>query len=237
MDNSNISKIDNLEEDRSSSPTSTDFEIISNYEDDIISISSSYDNYDESIDESSDEESDSDDENPIELLNDSDFLYSDSDDNQTIYDGDLPQISINSTSSEQQRSSDFLADSDNVQMSGTCESHKTNDWCSKCRPNWLLHINYGNDSNIKNLSISQYLFNRQKIAHCSSCTPTWFDFKNGFTPVMNNDGLLLAKPVFLKPGYKYLPGTKFNVVGLKNIGLTSSPGETYFSDVCTILLL
>ncbi|KAF0521904.1 kinase-like protein [Gigaspora margarita] len=235
MDNSNISEIDNLEKDRSPSPTSTDFEIISNYEDDIISISSSYENYDESIDESFDEESDSDDENPIELLNDSDFLYSDSDDgNQTIYDGDLPQITIKSTSSEQQRSSDYLVDSNsfgNVQMSGICESHKTNDWCSKCRPNWLPHINFGDDSNIKNLSISQYLFNRQKISHCSSCTPTWFDFKNGFNPVMNNDGLLLAKPVFLKPGSKSLPGSKLNVVGLKNIGLTSSPGETYFSDL------
>ncbi|CAG8677561.1 2113_t:CDS:1, partial [Dentiscutata heterogama] len=127
MDNSNISKIGTLEEEDQSppSPTSTDFEIISNYEDDIISISSSHENFDESIDESSDEESDSDDENPVELLNDSDFLYSDSDDNQTIYDGDLPKSSRKSTSS------DFLSDSnsfDNVQISGLCEPHNPNDW-------------------------------------------------------------------------------------------------------------
>ncbi|CAG8714028.1 17210_t:CDS:2 [Dentiscutata erythropus] len=222
MDNSNISKIDTLEEEDQSppSPTSTDFEIISNYEDDIISISSSHENFDES----SDEESDSDDENPVELLNDSDFLYSDSDDNQTIYDGDLPR---KSTSSEQQRSSDFLSDSNSFD-NALCESHNPNDWCSKCHPNWLHNMD---DSNIKNLSISQFLFNCQKISHCSSCTPTWFNFKGGFEPVMNNDGLLLAKPVFLKPGSKSLPGIKLNVVALKNIGLTSFRDEIYFSDL------
>ncbi|CAG8507472.1 1647_t:CDS:2, partial [Racocetra fulgida] len=234
MNNSNISGIDTLEDDdQSSSSPISDFEIISNCEDDIISISSSHENYDESADELPNEESDSDDENPIELLNDSDFLYSDSDDNQTIYDGDNLGSSRRSASSEQKRSSDFLSDSnsiDNVQVSGICESHDSNSWCSKCRPNWHPYVNFNDTLKIKNSSISKFLINSNERSHCSSCTPIWIDFKCGFNPVMTSEGLIFANPTFLNPGSRSHSGMKMNVVALKNIGLPNNYDETYFSD-------
>ncbi|CAG8806084.1 22050_t:CDS:2, partial [Racocetra persica] len=236
MNNSNISRIDTLEEDddQSSSSPISDFEIISNCEDDIISISSSHENCDESADELPDEESESDDENPIELLNDSDFLYSDSDDNQTIYDGDNLRSSRRSTSSEQKRSSDFLSDSnsiDNVQVSGICESHDSNNWCSKCRPNWHPNINFNDTFKIKNLSISKFLINSNERSHCSSCTPIWIDFKSGLDPIMTSEGLILANPTFMNPGSRSHSGNKTNVVALRKIGLTNNYDETYFSDL------
>ncbi|CAG8462064.1 7411_t:CDS:2, partial [Cetraspora pellucida] len=233
MNNSNISKIDTLEDDdQSPSSPISDFEIISNCDDDVISISSSHEIYDESADELSDEESGSDDDNPIELLNDSDFFYSDSDDNQTIYDGDNPRSSRRSTSSKQQRSSDLLSDSSSidVQVSGRCRSHDSNNWCSNCRPNWLNYINV-KALHIKNSSISKFLINSNEESHCSSCTPIWIDFKSGLDPVMTSEGLILASPTFLSSGSKSHSGIKINEVALKNIGLTNNCDEIYFSDL------
>ncbi|CAG8471873.1 15733_t:CDS:2 [Cetraspora pellucida] len=231
MNNLNISRIDTLEDDdQSSSSPISDFEIISNCDDDVISISSSHEIYDESAD---DEESGSDDDNPIELLNDSDFFYSDSDDNQTIYDGDNPRSSRRSTSSKQQRSSDLLSDSssiDIVQISGRCGSHDSNNWCSNCRPNWLNYTNV-KALHIKNASISKFLINSNEESHCSSCTPIWIDFKSGLDPVRTSEGLILASPTFLGSGSRSHSSTKINEVALKNIGLTNNYDEIYFSDL------